>query len=113
MGKEGETPDPLPDLAARLRAEDLDLSSWSNGPGDRYGAHDHAYDKVIVVERGSIEFGLPAARSFGALVAGDRLELPAGTRHDAVVGPEGVACLEAHLPAGRLTAVARRPAGDW
>ena len=34
------------------------------------------------------------------LTAGDRLELPAGTRHDAVVGPGGVACLEAHRPAG-------------
>ena len=33
---------------------------WSNGPGDRYAAHDHGYDKVIVVERGSIRFGLPA-----------------------------------------------------
>jgi hypothetical protein len=27
---------------------------------------------------------------------GDRLDLPAGTVHDAVVGPQGVVCLEAH-----------------
>ena len=44
---------------------------------------------------------------------GDRLDLPAGTSHDAVVGPDGVTCLEAHLPAGRLPALARRPAGSW
>jgi quercetin dioxygenase-like cupin family protein len=100
-------------VADRLRAEGLAASPWSNGPGDRYGAHDHGYDKVIVVERGSIEFGLPAEGRSVALAAGDRLELPAGTRHDAVVGPSGVTCLEGHLPAGRLTAVARRPAGEW
>ena len=36
---------------------------------------------------------------------GDRLDLPAGTRHDALVGPTGVTCLEAHLPAGSLARV--------
>ena len=46
--------------ASRLRDEGLDPGSWSNGPGDRYAAHEHGYDKVIVVERGSIRFGLPA-----------------------------------------------------
>jgi hypothetical protein len=30
------------------------------------------------------------------LRAGDRLDLPAGTVHDAHVGAEGVVCLEAH-----------------
>ena len=101
------------DVAGRLRAEGLEPSPWSNGPADRYGAHDHGYDKVIVVERGSITFGLPADGRSIALATGDRVELPAGTRHDAVVGPSGVTCLEAHLPAGQLTAVARRPAGEW
>src|SRR6185295_19652515 len=85
--------------AQRLRDEGLDPGAWSNGPGDRYAAHAHGYDKVIVVERGSIRFGLPATGTTDSaveLAAGDRLELPAGTRHDAVVGHEGVACLEAH-----------------
>jgi hypothetical protein len=44
---------------------------------------------------------------------GDRLDLPAGTAHDAVVGPDGVTCLEAHVPAGRLADVRRMAAGDW
>ncbi|HEY8799757.1 MAG TPA: hypothetical protein VIM20_04100 [Candidatus Limnocylindrales bacterium] len=101
------------DASERLRSEGLDASSWSNGPGDRYGGHDHGYDKVIVVASGSITFGLPADGRSVALAAGDRLELPARTRHDAVVGPSGVNCLEAHLPAGHFTAVARRPAGEW
>jgi quercetin dioxygenase-like cupin family protein len=101
-----------PDLDARLQAEGLSASPWSNGPGDRYGAHDHGYDKVIVVATGSIAFGLPAGQSV-ELAVGDRLELPAGTRHDAVVGPEGVTCLEAHAPAGTLPGLARRAAGTW
>ena len=101
------------DGATRLRVEGLDPSTWSNGPGDRYPAHEHGYDKVIVVERGSIAFGLPLVGRSIELDTGDRLELPAGTRHDAVVGPAGVACLEAHLPAGRLATVARHAAGEW
>ena len=47
------------------------------------------------------------------LAVGDRLDLPAGTTHDAVVGPDGVTCLEAHAPAGTLLAVRRVPAGEW
>ena len=99
------------ELTRRLRSEGLDPSAWSNGPGDRYAAHDHGYDKVIVVERGSIRFGL-GDRTVD-LAFGDRLELPAGTRHDALVGPGGVTCLEAHLPAGALPRVALRTADSW
>jgi len=101
------------DVGLRLRDEGLEPSSWSNGPGDRYGAHEHGYDKVIVVQRGSIRFGLPASGTTVDLDTGHRLELPAGTRHDAVVGPTGVTCLEAHLPAGSLAAVAHRFADTW
>jgi quercetin dioxygenase-like cupin family protein len=100
------------DLEARLRAERLDPGRWSNGPGDRYAAHDHAYDKVIVVEHGSIRFGLEDGTAID-LAAGDRLDLPAETVHDAVDGPTGVSCLEAHRPRGAITAVARRPFDAW
>ena len=101
------------ELASRLRGEGLAPGSWSNGPGDRYGAHDHDYDKVIVVESGSIRFGLVDRGEAVDLARGDRLELPAGTRHDAVVGSAGVTCLEAHLPSGVLDAVTRRTSGEW
>ncbi|HJS17137.1 MAG TPA: hypothetical protein VJ785_00200 [Anaerolineales bacterium] len=76
--------------------EGLSPYSWSNGPHDRYAAHSHSYNKVIYVVQGSITFGLPQLGSNLTLKAGDRLELPAGVVHDAVVSPQGVVCLEAH-----------------
>ena len=97
----------------RLRAEGWHASPWSNGPGDTYGAHEHAYDKVLVVSAGSIRFGLPASGTSVELEVGDRLDLPAGTSHDALVGPDGVTCLEAHAPAGTLRSLVRRAAEDW
>ena len=103
----------MTDAGARLREEGLDPGPWSNGPGDRYPAHEHSYDKVIVVERGSIRFGLPATGEELELDQGDRLELPAGTVHDATVGGHGVTCLEAHLPSGTLERPQRRGAGEW
>jgi len=76
--------------------EGLSPYPWSNDPHDVYSAHSHSYDKVIYVVRGSITFGLPGPDEKLALKAGDRLDLPAGIVHDAVVGPKGVLCLEAH-----------------
>ena len=100
-------------LRARLTDEGLAASVWGNGPHDRYAAHAHGYDKVLVVAAGSIRFGLPAAGEAHELSVGDRLELPAGTEHNAVVGLAGVTCLEAHLPAGTFASVVARPAGSW
>ena len=102
-----------PDLAGRLRAEGLEPGPWSNGPGDRYAPHQHDYDKVLVCAAGSIRFGLPARGITVDLSVGDRLDMPAGTRHDAIVGSGGVTCLEAHLPAGSLPELRRRSAGTW
>lgn len=79
-----------------MTEEGLSPYSWSNGPHDIYAAHSHSYNKVIYVARGSITFGLPELGKQLTLNAGDRLDLPAGTVHDAVVGPQGVICLEAH-----------------
>lgn len=104
----------IDDLHARLRSAGLQPGTWANGAGDRYDAHEHPYDKVLVAARGSITFGLPASGSSVRLATGDRLDLPAGTPHDALVGPDGVECLEAHLPAGALSGGPRhRGAGEW
>lgn len=96
---------------AQLQAEGLGAGAWSNGPGDRYVAHRHDYDKVLVASTGSIEFDLPEEGRRMLLEAGDRLDLPAGTLHAAVVGATGVTCLEAHLPRGALGNGIRRVLG--
>ncbi len=83
-------------LAARLEVEGLAPGAWSNAPGDTYAPHSHSYHKVIYVVEGSISFGLPEQGQQIELKTGDRLELGAGIVHDAVVGPRGVVCLEAH-----------------
>ena len=83
-------------LQQRMAEEGLSPYTWSNGPHDVYSAHSHSYNKVIYVVQGSITFGLPELGQQVTLKAGDRLDLPAGTVHDATVGSPGVVCLEAH-----------------
>jgi hypothetical protein len=79
-----------------MTEQGLNPYSWSNSPHDIYSAHKHNYDKVIYVVRGSITFGLPLLKKQITLCPGDRLDLMAGTVHDARVGPIGVVCLEGH-----------------
>ena len=90
--------DPPTEGAVRstLAEENLKPYAWGNNPGDVYSAHTHGYAKVIYVIQGSITFGLPDEGRQVNLKAGDRLELPAGTQHNAIVGENGVHCLEAH-----------------
>ena len=89
-------------LRGRLAGEGLQASAWGNGPFDHYTEHRHPYDKVLVAVAGSITFHLPELGREVLLDTGDRLDLPADTLHGADVGPGGVTCLEAHLPAGSL-----------
>jgi quercetin dioxygenase-like cupin family protein len=98
-------------LRLKLEEEGLMAGAWSNGPGDRYMAHRHDYDKVLVAAAGSIEFQLPELGETVPLTTGDRLDLPAGTLHGALVGSRGVTCLEAHPAAGTLPAGLRRLPG--
>ena len=84
------------DLMAKLRTEAGGCYSWSNGPGDRYAAHSHNFEKVLYCVDGSITFVLEGDGRRLELKAGDRMELPAGTVHSAVVGPSGCTCIEGH-----------------
>lgn len=92
----GPQPPTSASLSKLLADEGLSSYSWSNGPFDVYSPHSHNYDKVIYVVEGSITFGLPELNLKFTLAQGDRLDLPAGTVHDATVGSVGVVCLEAH-----------------
>ena len=82
-------------LEAIFRAEQLAPRWWSNAPGDRYGVHSHTYHKVLYCARGSIRFVVPDSGQQFDLSPGDRLDIPPGTPHSAVVGSGGVTCVEA------------------
>lgn len=78
----------------RLRAEAGDCYAWSNRPGNRYAPHAHSYEKVLYCVDGSITFLLETEGRKLELNAGDRMVLPAGTVHSAVVGGSGCTCIE-------------------
>jgi len=81
-----------------LRIAGVDSHVWSNGPGDRYGAHEHATTKLLICAEGSITFLVGHDAAAVTLEAGEGFVLPAGTRHSAVVGAAGCTCLEGHRP---------------
>ena len=82
------------DLMRRLTAEADGCYSWSNGPGYRYRAHTHPYEKVLYCVDGSITFVLEDTGRERRLGPGDRLVVPPGTSHSALVGERGVTCIE-------------------
>jgi quercetin dioxygenase-like cupin family protein len=94
---DGKTPPSAAAVRAAMQADGYRFYAWSNGPGDVYAPHTHSYHKVLAVASGEITFILPEQNRRLTLQAGDRLYLPAGTRHAAEVGPQGVTCLEAHV----------------
>jgi quercetin dioxygenase-like cupin family protein len=100
-------------LQARLRKEGLEPSSWSSLPDERFEQHSHDFDKIVVVVDGSITFGIPGYGVGFVLGRGERLDLPAGLGHDAVVGPKGVTCFEIHVPAGTIGTRARGRGYHW
>ena len=84
----------MDDLMTTLRREARSCYSWSNGPHDRYAAHSHPYEKVLYCVDGSITFVLEREGRQLMLKSGDRMVLPAGTLHSAIVGPTGCTCIE-------------------
>lgn len=84
------------ELMARLRTEASGCYSWSNGPCDRYAAHTHNFEKVLYCVEGSITLVLESEGRKVDLNPGDRMVLPPGTVHSAVVGRSGCTCIEGH-----------------
>ena len=91
------TPPTEEELRETLIEQQLKVYHWSNDPNDVYAGHTHGYHKVIYVVKGTITFDFPTRQQSVNLRAGDRLEVPAGMRHSALVGSDGVTCLEAHI----------------
>ena len=88
---------PLPEaeVLGFFKARGLHPTQWSNGPGDVYGVNSHPYCKTLFCLQGSITFSLPEHSCDVELRPGDRLIIPPGIRHAALVGPDGVTCIEA------------------
>jgi len=86
----------LEDLMTKLKTEASGCYSWTNSPGDRYAPHSHSYEKVLYCVDGAITFVLEDEGKRLELTSGDRMVLPAGTVHSAVVGPSGCTCIEGH-----------------
>jgi hypothetical protein len=84
----------MTNLEKELMDQGYALHTWSNGAGFWYPVHDHPYQKIIVVLKGSITFYLPEEMREVVMKTGDRLELVPGTEHSATVGSDGVTCLE-------------------
>ena len=84
----------MDDMMTTLRREAGSCYSWSNGPHDRYAPHSHPYEKVLYCVEGSITFVLEREGKRVDLSSGDRMVLPPGTVHSAVVGPMGCTCIE-------------------
>lgn len=83
------------ELCQQMESEGLEPYKWHSNPQDVFPAHDHPYEKVIMVVSGSITFGFPIDGEPTTLYPGDRLDLPPGIMHNAVAGKSGVVCLEA------------------
>ena len=93
---DGAAPPDVFGVAERLRREGVAPSAWENRPGDRYPAHEHPYEKLLMCAEGSITFIVGPEQQNVELRPGDGFVLPPGVRHAAVVGPEGCTCVEGH-----------------
>ena len=82
-------------ISRQMQKEGLRPYAWENSPNYRYAVRTHGYTKVLYVVEGLIEVTLPDTNERVKLRAGDRLEIPAGVRHGAIVGGMGAKCVEA------------------
>jgi quercetin dioxygenase-like cupin family protein len=84
-------------LKEQFEEQELNVFRWSGPPDGKFDGHTHGYHKILCVIDGSIKFEFPTRHETINLNIGDQLELPAGIRHSAVAGMDGVTCLEAHI----------------
>lgn len=92
----GETPPTLSEIEELLQNEGLEPDIWSNESDYHYPVHNHVYTKVIYCARGFIDFLFPNEKKTIRLQAGDKMVVPQGVEHGAIVGENGVTCVEGH-----------------
>ncbi len=79
-----------------MNTEGLQPNRRFGALGDRRRTHILSHHQVIYVLKGSITIGLPERDQQLTLRAGDRLDLSAGVAYHAIIGSNGLVCLEAH-----------------
>jgi len=68
-----------------------DIYLWRDAPNTYYDWHTHPYDEIRFVLEGEILIGTEEGEFL--LKKGDLMKVPAGTKHWAKVGPQGVVYL--------------------
>jgi quercetin dioxygenase-like cupin family protein len=76
------------DAIASLEAEGLVVTEWSDDAHTSYDEHSHPEREVRIVLDGSMTVRTQGREHL--LRPGDRIDLAAGQRHEAEVGPDGV-----------------------
>jgi quercetin dioxygenase-like cupin family protein len=82
-------------ITRHMQKEGLRPYQWDDTPNHRYAVRSHGYNKVVYVIEGSLEITLPDSNQMVRLRPGDKIEIPAGVRHGAIVGSAGAKCVEA------------------
>ena len=84
-----------------VHGERLTLAVVELAPGAVVGEHSHDHEQLGLVLRGSLRFRVgDEERELGP---GETWEIPSGTPHDAVAGPDGASVLDLFAP----------PRSDW
>ncbi len=84
-------------ISRMMQKEGLRPYVWDNTPNYRYAVRSHGYNKVMFLIEGQLEITFPDSNQKVKMRAGDRLDIPAGVRHGAIVGVNGAKCVEAAL----------------
>jgi quercetin dioxygenase-like cupin family protein len=82
-------------LRAMLEKEGLIPSTWSRESGERFPVQTSSTTRIVYCIEGGIWFMITDDKDrVIELEPGDRIEIPAGVRHGAMAGMDGVTCLE-------------------
>lgn len=79
------------EIITQLESEGLFVTEWSDPAGTTYPRHSHGRLEVRVVLEGQLTLWLSDGKH--ELGPGDRIDIEAGTEHEAAVGPDGVTYL--------------------
>lgn len=83
------------EIKDKLAAEGLSVSTWSFDAGTVKEPEAAGNNRVICVIDGMVRFTLPdSPEEYADLMSGDRIEIPAGTKHGLMSGPAGVKAVE-------------------